>query len=259
MGTSIAQIWANHPIALATQAQAVSLLSQGRFRLGVGTSAWRLADRMYGATFNPPLGHLREYVRILKSLLREGSVDYHGKYFVARTEMPLNPLPPRVPVMVSALRVKSFQLAGAEADGVISWVCPPQYLREVALPALRGAASKANRQAPPLIAHTPVCVHENREEAREAFRKELGYYPKTRLFAKMLAEAGFPGAQETGWTDPMADAVLVSGDEEQVEKRLLDMFEWGASELIVTVVSAGSDKKASVRRTSKLLARVAGS
>ena len=39
MGTSILPIWAKHPIALAAQAQALSLLSQGRFRLGVETSA----------------------------------------------------------------------------------------------------------------------------------------------------------------------------------------------------------------------------
>ena len=259
MGTSILPIWAKHPIALAAQAQALSLLSQGRFRLGVGTSAWRLIDRIYGAAFNPPLGHLREYVHILKSLLQEGSVDYQGKYFIARTAMLLSPHPPRVPVMVSALRVRSFQMAGAEADGVISWVCPHPYLRDVALPALRHAASKANREAPPLIVHAPVCVHENIEEAREGFREELGYYPKTRLYAKMLADAGFPGAQETGWTDEMSDALLVSGDEAQVARKLLDLFSWGASELIVTVVPAGPDGAASVQRTERLLAEVSSS
>ena len=259
MGTSIAPIWAKHPIALAAQAQAISLLSQGRFRLGVGTSAWRLMDRIYGVAFNPPLGHLREYVHILKSLLQEGSVDYHGKYFIARTATPLSPLPPKVPVMVSALRGRSFQMAGAEADGAISWVCPHPYLRDVALPALRHAASKANREAPPLIVHAPVCVHESIEEAREGFREELGYYPKTRLYAKMLADAGSPGAQETGWTDEMSDALLVSGDEAQVERKLLDLFSWGASELIVTVVPAGPDRAASVQRTERLLAHVSSS
>ena len=259
LGTSIAPIWEKHPIALATQAQAVSLLSHGRFRLGVGTSAWRLMDRIYGARFNPPLGHLKEYVQILKSVLQQGSVDYHGKYFTARTELPLNPVPPMVPVMISALRVKSFQLAGAEADGAISQVCPHPYLRDVALPALRHAAAEANRESPPLIVHTPVCVHGNIEEAREGFRQELGFYPRTRLYAKMLADAGYPGAQETGWTDEMVDSMLVTGNDDQVERKLLDLFNWGVSELIVSVIPAGSDQTASVQRTEKFLARFTNS
>jgi alkanesulfonate monooxygenase SsuD/methylene tetrahydromethanopterin reductase-like flavin-dependent oxidoreductase (luciferase family) len=111
MGTAITQIWGQHPVMLANQAQALSLLSQGRFRLGLGTSAWRLMDRIYGVSFNPPLGHLKEYVQILKGILQNGSIAYDGKYFTARTEEPLDPFPPKVPIMVSALRVKSFALA----------------------------------------------------------------------------------------------------------------------------------------------------
>ena len=256
MGTAITQIWGQHPVMLANQAQALSLLSRGRFRLGLGTSAWRLMDRIYGVSFNPPLGHLKEYVQILKGILQNGSITYDGKYFTARTEEPLDPFPPKVPVMVSALRVKSFALAGSEADGVISWVCPHPYLRDIALPELRNAAAKVGRQSPPLIVHVPVCVHETIEEAREGFREELGYYPRTRLYAKMLANAGFPNAQETGWTNEMSDTLLVSGNEEQVEEKLLKIFSWGASELIVTIIPAGPDKTASLKRTEKFLAQI---
>ena len=75
--------------------------------------------------------------------------------------------------MASALRQGSFELCGAEADGAISWVCPGSYLRDVALPAMQKGADQVGRAAPPLIAHVPLCVHDNPDEVRSAFREPV--------------------------------------------------------------------------------------
>ena len=105
----------------------MSQLAPGRFRLGVGPSHGPTTRAMYGFDFGAPLGHLKEYVQILKALLQEGAVDFDGKYYHAHASIPG---PVDVPIMpASALRSGSFEACGAVGDPrAISWVCPSAYL-----------------------------------------------------------------------------------------------------------------------------------
>ena len=256
LGTSILQTWSRHPVALAQQVQVVASLAPGRFRLGVGPGHKVPMERTFGADFRAPLGHLREYLRILRGLFQEGAIEFDGRYYAAHTSINGSI---DVPVMASALRPTSFDLCGAEADGAISWVCPHEYLRDVALPALRAGAEKARRPHPPLIAHAPVCVHEDAVAVRSAVRERLGGFPRNPFYTQMFAEAGFPGGAETGWTDDMVDAVVLSGDEGAVAERLAQIFEWGASEVVATVVPVGDGPQDSEDRTLKLLAQLSAS
>jgi hypothetical protein len=73
----------------------------------------------------------------------------------------------------------------------------------------------------------------------------------------MFADAGFPEAKEGAWSDPMIDAVVLSGNETQVAERLYGLLSWGSTELLVHVVTAGEDREASRQRTLKLVAEVA--
>ena len=251
LGTSIIQIWSRHPVTAAQQVQAIADLAPGRFRLGIGTGHRQAMERTFGADFRAPLGHLGEYLRTVKGLLRDGRVDFEGRFHKAHAAIAG---PVEVPVMASALGPRAFELCGAEADGAISWVCPHRYLRDTALPALRVGAEGAERSVPPLIAHAPVCVHENPADVREAAPKRLGHFPSLPFYARMLAAAGFPRAQDTGWTDEMLDAVVISGDESSVAARIDEAFRWGASELLATVIGAGSNPTESEQRTLRLLA-----
>ena len=251
LGTSIVQTWSRHPVAVAQQVVAISGLAPGRFRLGVGPGHKEGMERTFGARFRAPLGHLTEYLRILKGLLQEGEIDFDGRYYSAHTTMPQAG---EVPVMASALRPKSFELCGAEADGAISWVCPHQYLRDSALPAVKAGAERAGRPTPPLIVHAPIIVHEDTVAVRDAVRSQLGNYPRTVFYAQMFSGAGLPVSAEGGWTDEMIDAVAIYGDEAAVSSRLAGIFGWGASEVLATVVTVGNAQE-SADRTMKLLAR----
>ena len=150
-------------------------------------------------------------------------------------------------------RDASFTLAGEVADGAISWVTPPAYLRDVALPAMRAAAAKAGRETPILVAHIPVCVHEDRAHVVAAVREQLGNYPRQPFYAAMFAASGFPEAREGAWSEKMVDAVVFSGNEAQVLGRIRDVLSF-ATELIVTPIGAGPDRQVSVDRTLRLLA-----
>ena len=255
LGTAIVPTFPRHPVAMAQQVQVVAHLAPGRFRLGVGPSHRPIMEEIFGVDFRAPLGHLREYLRVLKSLLGEGSVDFDGRYYSAhaRIDSPVD-----VPVMASALQPRSFQVCGAEADGAISWICPGVYLRDVALPAMREGAEEAGRPTPPLIAHAPVCVHDSVEEVRAAVREQV---TNTRLtfYQRMMAAAGFPEAAEGGWSDAMIDATVISGGESRVAERLNEMFSLGATEVLASPVLAGDGRAASLERTLRLLGQVAGS
>ena len=256
LGTSITPTFPRHPIVVAQQVQVLDQLAPGRFRLGIGPSHRPTTRAMFGIEMKAPLGHLREYIQILKQLLHQGAVDFDGRFYHAHGSIPA---PVEVPVMASALQPGSFQLCGAEADGAISWVCPSTYLRDVALPALRTGADQAGRETPPLIAHAPVCVHENPDEVRVAVQQQLANYPRMPFYQQMFEAAGYPEATEETWSDGMIAGTVLSGSEEQVKAGLQGLFDLGASEILVSPVHAGSDREASLARTLGLLAQVSQS
>jgi alkanesulfonate monooxygenase SsuD/methylene tetrahydromethanopterin reductase-like flavin-dependent oxidoreductase (luciferase family) len=254
LGTAITQTFPRHPIAVVQQVQVLAQLAPGRFRLGLGTSGRAGMEQTYGVNFRAPLGHLREYLRIVKALLHTGSVDLAGRYYRARTRIAA---PVDVPVMAAALGEKAYELCGAEADGAISWVCPGSYLRDVALPALKRGADGASRPVPPLVAHAPVCVHDHAEEARAAVRQQFGGFARAPFYQNMFRAAGFPEVSQETWSDAMTDAVALWGDEARVAEGIAGLFALGAAELLVSPVPAGNDRAASLDRTLRLLSQVA--
>ncbi len=254
LGTAITPTFPRHPIVVAQQAQVIAQLAPGRFRLGIGPSGRAGVVDMFGINFNAPLGHLREYLHVLRSLLQEGSVDFDGTHYKAHARISS---PVDLPVMASALGEKAFELCGAESDGAISWVCPGKYLRDVALPALKAGADRAGRPVPPLIAHTPVCVHDDPEEAREAVRRQFGGFARTPFYQAMFTAAGYPETANGSWSDAMIDAVALYGNEAQVTEKLEELLSFGMTEVMASPTAAGDDLEASLDRTLGLLAQAA--
>jgi alkanesulfonate monooxygenase SsuD/methylene tetrahydromethanopterin reductase-like flavin-dependent oxidoreductase (luciferase family) len=254
LGTAITQTFPRHPIAVVQQVQVLAQLAPGRFRLGLGTSGRAGMEQTYGVNFRAPLGHLREYLRIVKGLLHSGSVDFAGRYYQAHTRISA---PVDVPVMAAALGEKAYELCGAEADGAISWVCPGAYLRDVALPALHRGADSAGRPVPPLVAHAPVCVHDRVEEVRAAVRQQFGGFARAPFYQNMFRAAGFEEVTQGTWSDAMIDAVALWGDEARVTEALAELFALGATEILVSPVPVGDDRAASLERTLRLLSQVA--
>ena len=253
-GTAIVPTYPRHPMVVVQQVQVIAQLAPSRLLLGVGPSH-RPSMEALGMDFKAPLGHLREYLHILKQTLQQGKVDFDGLYYKAHDSIPE---PVDVPVMASALRRGSFELCGAEADGAISWICPGPYLRDVALPAMREGAERSGRPVPPLIAHAPVCVHDNADEVRAAVREQI-MNPRLPFYQRMLMDAGFHEASDGKWSDPMIDAVVLWGDEARVAERLRELFSFGATDILVSPISAGDARPSSIERTMRLLGEVATS
>ena len=256
LGTSITPTFPRNPVAVAQQVQVLSHLAPGRFRLGVGPSGRAGMEETFGVNFQAPLGHLREYLRILRSLLQQGEVDLQGRYYKARARIAS---PSDVPVMASALGSRAFRLCGAQSDGAISWVCPGAYLRDVGLPSMKEGADRAGRPVPPLIAHAPVCVHDDPEEARAAVRRQFGNFARSPFYQQMFIAAGYPETSEGEWSDAMVDAVALCGDESTVAEKVRGLLDMGATEVMASPVPAGDDPIAYLDRTLQLLAQTAKS
>lgn len=254
LGTAITPSFPRHPLVTAQQAQAVASLAPGRFRLGIGPGGKGAIERGYGIPFARPRAHLRTYTKVLRAMLQEGAADIEENGIVAHARAAAPP--PDVPVYLSALRRQAFELAGEIADGAITWLCPATHVRDVGLPGLRAGAERAGRAAPPLVMHVPVCVLDDATAAREAMRRQFGFYPTLSTYAGVFADAGFPEAQQTGWTDAMIDVTAVYGSADVVQRALAALLAMGVAELVVTPLAAGAEPAATLDRTLHALAEL---
>lgn len=240
LGTAVVPAFTRHPLGLATQVLVLEDLAPGRIRLGIGTSHERTMVPAYGLPFDRPLSQLREYLQILHPLLQTGSVTFSGDFY--RVDATFR-VATETPVLISALREHAFELAGAMADGAISWLCPPTYLSDVALPAMRRGAEQTGREAPPLIAHVLVAPSEEQDRVRAAAREVLAYYEIRPFYRRMFAAAGFPLADGETIPDALIDALVISGSDDAIAEGLLQRLGLGADELVVGVVP-GDDLRA---------------
>ena len=251
MGTAIVPNMPRHPIIMAQQAIAVSQLAPGRFRLGIGPSHQTTMENTFGFSFSKPLTRLGEYLDIVSALLTEGQVDVDGEFYTAHTR---TPTALDVPLMASALRSASYEFCGARGIPALSWVCPAAYLRDSALPAMQRGAERAGHETPPLIAHVPVCLSDDRDAVRDAVRAQLSNYPRAPFYVRMFTDAGFPEAAEGTWSDAMIDGTVVWGDREAVQGGLRQWLANGFGELMAHPVIVGDDRESALRDTMEAIA-----
>jgi alkanesulfonate monooxygenase SsuD/methylene tetrahydromethanopterin reductase-like flavin-dependent oxidoreductase (luciferase family) len=97
-------------------------------------------------------------------------------------------------------------------------------------------------------------VHDKPDEVREVARQQLANYVHLPFYVQMLTAAGFPEASQGVWSDAMIETVVMSGNESRVAERLHELFSFGAAEILVSPLAAGSDRAASLERTLRLVA-----
>jgi F420-dependent oxidoreductase-like protein len=234
LGTSIVPTYPRHPLVMAQQALSLYDIAPGRLRLGIGPSHQAIIESIYGLSQTTPLAHLREYVNVLRTVLWEGKVDHYGKFFNVKVSMPHTA---QIPVLISTLGKKAFELAGEIADGALSWVCPVPYLIRTGIPALRTAAAAANRRsAPPLVAYISVALSQDRDTVIAAGHQLLDMYAKFPFYTKMFADAGFSLTAGQMISDSLIDSLIVSGNEDTVAAQFTELLAAGLDELMVTLV-----------------------
>jgi F420-dependent oxidoreductase-like protein len=249
LGTAIVPIYPLHPLALGQQAATVAAFGPGRLRLGIGPSTRSRMIRQFGLPMEAPIERLEEYVSILRAMLWEGRVDFHGKQLTAQVTLDDAP---RVPILTSALGESAFRMAGAVTDGALSWNCPPAYLLNHARPALIEGAAAAGRPTPPLVAHVCVALTTDREEALAAGREHLSFYVKAPFYAAMFAAAGYPIPDDQSVPTSLIESLVIMGDEDAVAEQLVALLDSGLDELLISNLVRG-DRTAADDRIIRLV------
>ena len=235
LGTAIIPTYPRHPVVLAQEVLALHDIAPGRLRLGIGPSHRAIVEDIYGLPQTTPLVHLREYVKVLHSILWDGKVDHHGEFFNVVVEFPRIT---QIPVLISTLGKKAFQLAGEIADGALSWMCPVPYLLHTGIPVLHKAATANGRSnPPPLVAHVPVAISQDHDSVMAAGHKMFEMYSKLPFYVKMFTDAGFPLTSDKKVTDEFVNNMIISGNEDTIAKSLTKLLAAGLDELMVSLVS----------------------
>ncbi|MBI2941166.1 MAG: LLM class flavin-dependent oxidoreductase [Chloroflexi bacterium] len=255
LGTSIVPTYPRHPLALVQQTLVLADLAPDRFVLGVGPSHRPGIEGVFGIPFGDVPSHLREYLTVLRQALHLGRFDFDGAQYRVHGQVPN---PPKVPILLSALRTGSYRLAGELADGAISWITPAAYLRDHALPALReGATRRRDGRTPRLVAHCFAAVDEDAAAVVAVARERLGFYLRLPFYQKMAVAAGHPEGAEGKASDAFVAAVVAHGDEEATARGIRSFLDAGADEVIVSPLPVGPDPRASKDRTVALLGKIA--
>ncbi len=217
LGTGVVPIFARTPAAMAQAAATIDELSGGRMVLGLGVSHQITVESWYGARLSKPVTQMREYAGIVRAILR-GDPPPEGKFF--NTKFRFMGFEPRgdLPIYVAGLSPNMLRLAGEIADGVMLWLCSPDYIRKVVLPAVAEGRERAGKGLDgfDLVAAVPVGLTDEPENARARQRSELVPYASLPFYRAMLERSGF-GDELAAFDEGMA-----GGDMERAKAALSD-------------------------------------
>ncbi|WP_395690822.1 TIGR03617 family F420-dependent LLM class oxidoreductase [Nocardioides sp.] len=251
--TNVAIAIPRSPMHLAHAAYDLQLLSQGRFRLGLGSQVRPHIEHRYGATWDRPAARMRESVLAIKAILtawQEGSrLDFRGE-FTRHTLMPPTfvpgPNPYGVPpVLLGALGPVMTRTAAEVADGLL--VMPfhsHRHFRERTLPAVDAGLEAAGRTRADLAIQPQAIVAMGRTEeelaaASVGVRGLLAFYGSTPAYRPVLDVEGWADVQpelnrlskQGDWaamfglvTDEMLETLAVRGTPEECAAEIRRRF-----------------------------------
>ncbi len=181
LGSGVSDIWSRNPARLAATFSTLDDLAPGRVRCGLGAWWDPLATKV-GIVRRHPLEVMREVVTVVRALLANETVTFHGEW-VHLTGVELDYVyqerrPKDVPVYIGATGDKMLELAGEIADGVVlNYLVSPDY-NQRALEHLEVGLSRSGRalddlDRPQLV----VCsVHEDEQSALDMARLMVTQY-----------------------------------------------------------------------------------
>ena len=162
LGSGVVPIYVRTPTLLAMTAAGLDYVSDGRFRLGIGTSGPQVMEGFHGVAFDAPLGRTREVVDICRQVWRREKVTYDGKYY----QIPLpaergtglgkplrlinHPVREDIPITIAALGPKNVELTAEIAEGWQPVFFYPEKADEVWGDAVRAGYAKRDPARGPL-------------------------------------------------------------------------------------------------------------
>jgi F420-dependent oxidoreductase-like protein len=190
LGSGVFPIYTRTPTLLAMTAAGLDYVSDGRFRLGIGTSGPQVIEGFHGLAFDAPLGRTREVVDICRQVWRRERVQYDGKYY----KLPLpgdrgtglgkplqlinHPVRERIPITIAALGPKNVALTAEIAEGWQPGFFYPEKADAVWGGALREGFAKRDPALGPLdiMMSASVAIGDDVEERLVRAKPRLALY-----------------------------------------------------------------------------------
>ncbi|APT12645.1 MULTISPECIES: LLM class F420-dependent oxidoreductase [Mycobacterium avium complex (MAC)] len=167
LASGVLPLYIRTPSLLAMTAAGLDYVSDGRFRLGIGTSGPQVIEGFHGVPFDAPIGRTREIVEICRMVWRRERVQYAGRHY----QLPLppdrgtglgkplhlinHPVRERIPISIAALGPKNVELTAEIAEG---WQ-PVFYLPDKAGSIWGGALAAGAAKRDPALGPLDVMVH----------------------------------------------------------------------------------------------------
>jgi probable F420-dependent oxidoreductase len=238
IGTGVLPIYSRTPVATAQTAATLDEYSGGRMVLGLGVSHQVTVENWFQSKIDRPLKAMREYVAILRACFA-GEDPPEGEIF--HTKFHFMGYQPRqdIPIYVSALQPKMLRLAGEIGDGVILWLCNPDYIRDVVVPEVSAGRERARKQLDgfDIVAAIPSAVTDDKTAAYETMRMDLITYWSLPFYRAMIEGSGF------GDDIAAFDAGIQAGDMERAKAAISDRFLDA-----LTAIGSADDVRAGVAR-----------
>jgi alkanesulfonate monooxygenase SsuD/methylene tetrahydromethanopterin reductase-like flavin-dependent oxidoreductase (luciferase family) len=192
LGTGVTPIYSRTPVATAQSFATLDEFSGGRAIIGLGVSHRPAVEAWYGQTIDKPLSEMREYASIVRAILR-GEDPPQGEKFKCQFQFFGFEPRPDIPIYLAGLSPGMLRLAGEIADGVVLWLCIPEYIRDVVVPTVAEGRAKAGKplEGFDIVAAVPSAVTGDAEQAKAQLRTELIPYFSLPFYRKMLDGSGF--------------------------------------------------------------------
>ncbi len=267
IGAGIANIYSRTPALIASTAATLDERSDGRILLGLGPSGAQVIEHWHGVPFQKPVQRTREYVEIIRMILRGEKLVYHGEFFNLERGFTLRFKPVRkdIPIYIAAMGPKNVLQAGEISDGVLPVYWPANRWGELR-EQLDEGAQKAGRPAhstaiAPYITTFILDENATEEERQDARRKAampLAYYIGRMgvYYAQMLTRNGFGKeveAVQEGWrtglqsalnamSPELLDATSIIGTPAEIVARLDQWAAAGVDEPILAMPPGTPDE-----------------
>ncbi|MFI6921014.1 TIGR03620 family F420-dependent LLM class oxidoreductase [Nonomuraea spiralis] len=210
VATGTAGIYARDAITTAAAQRTLAEAFPGRFLLGLGVSHPTLVTEVRGHRFGPPVATMRAYLDAMDTA-------------------PFGPPVPAPPRVLAALGPKMLQLATVRARGAHPLGMPVEHTRRARV--LLGPRA--------LLAVTQlVVVDPSRTRANELARAHAAAALPNRL--ALLRDLGFDDAESLDGR--LVDALVATGDPEDVAHRVAEHLEAGADHVSLHVLTTTPDQ-----------------
>jgi alkanesulfonate monooxygenase SsuD/methylene tetrahydromethanopterin reductase-like flavin-dependent oxidoreductase (luciferase family) len=212
-------IYSRTPVATAQIAATIDEFSGGRFVLGLGVSHRVTVENWYGQQIDKPVAEMRDYVEIVRALFRGEDppeserfpTNFHFMGYEPRADFP---------IYIAGLSPSMLRLAGRIADGVVLWLCNPEYIERVVVPEVATGRERAGKGLEDfdIVAAVPSAATDDPDAARNALRSDLIPYFSLPFYRAMLERSGYGGDIEA------FDAKMSAGDAAGAVAEISDRF-----------------------------------